>query len=272
MKILKQMIKEGPVFGAEIVGNSPVVMEDYANCDFDFIDINLAHSSLDLGACTEYFNTNRMWNIATVVTVSHLNEAEIRKAFEMNAQAVIVPGVRTKEDMLRVIGAAKFPNFPGGKRSYSRAVKEAHFGGVKYSAQKYLQVCETVEMVIPMCDSKEFIENIDDILSVQGIDAVSFNPVDYALSVGTEDFDTIDYDRQDLAGALKLLVEKCKAAGVEVLLPVWPATYEKVKKLVDGGVKMLEIGSDARDFAAATIKLKAERVDPILNAWVKVTK
>lgn len=269
MRVLKQLVKNGPVFGAEIVGTSPVIVENYANYSFDYVNINLAHSELDLGACAEFFTTCRLWDIAAAVTVSHLNEAEIRKAFGMGAQAVIVPGVQTKDDMLRIIGAAKFPGFPGGKRSYSRAVKEAHYGGADYSAGKYLATCAAVEMVIPMCDSVAFFDNIDGILGVQGIDAVAFNPVDYALSIGAGDFDTIDYERKDLADALQVLAGKCKAAGVEVLLPVWPATYEKARKLADCGVRMLEIGSDTRDFAAAANKVKTEKLAPLLAEFDK---
>ena len=208
-----------------------------------------------------------MSGIAAVVTVSSLNEVEIRKAYEMGAQAVIVPHVHTKADMLEVIGAAKFPNFPNGRRSFDSSVRAAHYGGLLFDSKKFIAECERTEMVIPTCDSKDFLKNIDDILSVEGIDAVAFAPVDFALSENANDFDVIDYDRDDLSRALDILLDKCAGRGLRVVLPVWPATYEKVQRLVDRGCNMLTIGSDTRDFARAASKIKETLVDPLLKEF-----
>ena len=52
--------------------------------------------------------------------------------------------------------------------------------GFQWSA--YMEHENATRLVIPMAESFEFFDNIDDILGVEGIDVINFGPADYSIS------------------------------------------------------------------------------------------
>ncbi len=93
-----------------------------------------------------------------------------------------------------------------------------------------------------MAESPVFFENIDDILSVPGIDAVHFGPADYALSCGFP----VDYAMRhpQVRQAMRLLIKECHARDIKVMLPCFPYEPEQVEELLAEGGDMLLVGND----------------------------
>jgi 4-hydroxy-2-oxoheptanedioate aldolase len=97
-------------------------------------------------------------------------------------------------------------------------------------------------LVIPMAESYEFFDNIDEILDVEGIDIINFGPADYSISRRI----SIDYSMSDPEVDEKLseLIEKAHARGIKVMAPCIPTNADTVTALVKRGVDMVITGND----------------------------
>ena len=121
--------------------------------------------------------------------------------------------------------AAKFP--PLGRRGGESNVRAAAFGYNSFDWNDYIMHQNSDTLVIPMDENYEFTNNIDEILDVEGIDAVNFGLIDYANSLGLK----IGYSMgEEVEHAFKKLVEKAQKNNIGVLGPVVPPTQENIEK------------------------------------------
>ncbi len=98
------------------------------------------------------------------------------------------------------------------------------------------------KLVIPMAESYEFFDNIDEILDIPGIDVINFGPADYSISRRI----SIDYSMSDpeVDERLAELVEKCHARSIKVMAPCIPPVADNVTVLKKKGVDMIIMGND----------------------------
>jgi 4-hydroxy-2-oxoheptanedioate aldolase len=182
----------------------------------------------------------RATQIAALVRVRGTIEPDIRKALELGATGVIIPQVHSGEQMRAIIRAAKFP--PLGRRGGDSSVSSASFGGQGFDWAKYATDANRNSLIIPMAESFEFFDNIDDILMVEGIDVVHFGPADYSLSRGIP----VDYSMRhpEVQERLLFLIDKCHAKGIKVMVPCAPAEESSARQLIEMGCDMLIVGND----------------------------
>jgi 4-hydroxy-2-oxoheptanedioate aldolase len=142
------------------------------------------------------------------------------------------------------VRGAKFP--PQGRRGVDGSVKAARFGSRGFNWEQYIKESNDNTMVLPMAEDFEFIDNIDAIMDVQGIDAINFGPADYASSKCLRTFYKLD--EPVIHAALKEVLEKAKKRNIHVMAPVIPPNVDKLKEAIDMGVDMLIMGSDMLNY------------------------
>ena len=258
---LKETMKKRPVFGMTIYTGAPATVEALGHFGFDFAFIDAEHTPFNVTDLRECVLAARLTGVSPLVRVSCPDMIQIRKAFEMGAEGVIVPHVRTKEDMETCVRGAKFP--PLGRRGYDATVRSAGYGGAGFSAGEYIENSNNTELVIPMAEDFEFMDHIDEMLSVPGIDAINFGPADFALSKNIRIF--YKMDQPDVEAALKTILSKTKSRGISVMAPAVPPTLQNVKSLVAKGVNMVIMGSDMLNFQNALKTIKENAIDAYLK-------
>lgn len=258
---LKEKLKQRKVFGIQIMSCSPAAVEVLARNGYDYVLIDAEHTALDVTELKEMILAARLHGISPIARVTGPYPVEIRKAFEMGAEGVIVPHIKTKEEMELCVCSAKFP--PLGRRGYDCAVRSAGFGAGDYDADAYITNSNETELVIPMAEDHEFIENIDEILSVPGIDAISFGPADFALSKNIRVF--YKMDMPEVAEALDTIIRKAAPKGIYVMAPALPATSETIAHMAQIGVSMLSVGTDLGHLNTSLQATKKTVIDPFLG-------
>lgn len=196
----------------------------------------------------------RLTGISPLVRVTCPDVIEIRKALEMGAEGVIVPHVRNMEEMEICVRGAKFP--PKGRRGYDSTVRSASYGGAGFNASAYIENSNETELVIPMAEDYEFMDNIDDLMSVPGIDAINFGPADFALSKNIRVF--YDINQPEVLEAMKEISIRTKELNIGLMAPAIPPTKESVDTLIARGVNMIILGSDMYNFQSALKNIKGE--------------
>lgn len=238
---LKARMARGTTFGMNIYSTACMAIEVAGNWGLDFVFIDAEHTALGVDRDMEkLLLAARCAAIPSLVRVRGTLEWDIRKALEMGASGVIVPQVHTATQMRQIIQFSKFP--PLGRRGGDSSVRSAGFAGPGFDWAHYTEAENARSVIVPMAESYEFFDNIDEILDVQGIDAVHFGPADYSLSRRLP----VDYrlGNPEVLERLELLIEKCHARAIQVMVPCAPADQESAQRLVDMGSDMLLMGSD----------------------------
>jgi len=260
---LKERMKKGPVFGFAIFTGALCVIEAIGNWGYDFVYLDVEHTSLSVGPDIErQIMAARLAGIPAVIRLTGAHEVDIRKVLEMGVEGVVIPHICTRDDIAGVVRAAKFP--PLGRRGAESNVRAAGFGGPDFSWPEYIRKSNEESLIIPMAEDYEFAENVDDILSVDGIDAINFGPIDYSLSANLP----IGYkiDHPSLYKDYQKIESKARAKGIGIMCPVVPATQENARDMIAKGVNMLILGNDMYHFQNACKNIMAECVAPIRNS------
>ncbi len=256
---LKEKMKKGPVFGMACFTGSTCVIENIAMSGLDFIYLDLEHTDWMLGEDFEkQIMAAKLHDIGVLVRMADDDEVAIRKVLEWGADGVVIPHCKTAEMTRRAVEGAKF--YPLGRRGGETNVRAAGFGYQDFDWNKYIQSQNENTLVIPMDEDFEFTDNIDEILSVKGIDAVNFGPIDYAVSRGLK----IGYSMgEEVKEAFKVLVKKAKEKGIGVLGPVVPPTKENIKEAIADGYTMIILGNDMWHFQKSLKELVKNEVDEV---------
>ncbi|MDD3370155.1 MAG: aldolase/citrate lyase family protein [Lachnospiraceae bacterium] len=262
---LKEKMKKGPVFGMACFTGTTCIVENIALSGLDFIYLDLEHTNYMLDEAFEkQIMAAKLHDISVLVRMADDNEVAIRKVLEWGADGVVIPHCKTKQMAQNAVDGAKF--FPMGRRGGETNVRAAGFGYHDFDWNAYIKEQNENTMVIPMDEDFEFSDNIDEILSVPGIDAVNFGPIDYQVSLGQKVGYTMGDDCKE---AFKLLVGKCREKGIGVLGPAIPPTEENVQKAIDDGYNMLILGNDMWHFQKSVKDLMKGTVEPLRSKNVK---
>lgn len=269
MKSLKEILKERPVFGAGVFTMSTIHIAIFAQLGLDFLMFDIEHTPMAITDAKVMLRTCIANGLHPIVRVSSHDEVEIRKAYEMGAEGVIVPHIRTKEDIQKAVAAARFPTYPGGEnryngtRSYDSNVPAAKYGGRGYDPVQYLDECDRSQMLIAMCEDIQFIENIDEIFSVPGFDAVIFGAFDFGMSEHRADFHKPDIrKREDLNHAFSCLTAKAAEKGIEVFEPLFRTPeVEDIAQAIRAGRRVIRFSFDTHIVQGAMAEHKANIID-----------
>lgn len=258
---LKEIMKKRPVFGMTVYSGSPVVIEALGHFGFDFVFIDAEHTPMSVTDLKECVMAARLTGVSPLVRVTRPDVIEIRKALEMGAEGVIIPHVKSKEDMEICVQGAKFP--PKGRRGYDATVRSAGYGGAGFQASDYIEHSNDTELVIPMAEDYEFMDDIDEIMNVSGIDAINFGPADFALSKNIRVF--YDINQPDVQEAMDEIAKRTTKLGIGLMAPAIPPTEESAKTLISRGVNMVIMGSDMFNFQNVLKNIQQDAIQHIIG-------
>jgi len=238
---MEKMKRGEPVFGSTFYTGTTVAIEVAGNWGLDFAFIDAEHTPVNVDSQMEKLVLAALLaGIAPLVRVRGTNEWDIRKSLEFGATGVIVPQVGTADQARAIVRAARFP--PYGRRGGDASCRSAGFAGPGFQWSAYMEHENASKLVIPMAESFEFFDNIDEILDVEGIDVINFGPADYSISRRI----SIDYSMShpEVDERLAELIEKSHARGIKVMAPCIPPVAENVAALKKRGVDMIIMGND----------------------------
>jgi 4-hydroxy-2-oxoheptanedioate aldolase len=169
--------------------------------------------------------------------------ATASRALDAGAEGVVAPMINTVEDARRFAAAMKFP--PLGERSWGplRAMALDEVDG-----QGYLERANTGSVAIAMIETPRAIDNVDQILAVDGIDGILVGPGD--LSVTLTAGERIDPSGAVAQEAIARIAGRARAAGK--FCAIFCNTVEDARKAVALGAPLIALGVDALLLRAAS--------------------
>jgi 2-keto-3-deoxy-L-rhamnonate aldolase RhmA len=239
---LKKAIREEKIlFGMSIKTPAPNLLEIIGYSGFDFIYVDMEHSTINLESLSEMVLAADLSGLAILVRVSDNNPPEIRKVLEIGAEGVIVPHVNNREEALRAVQAARFT--PDGKRGFHSLVRSSSFNMPPISIEEYTRLSNDGVSLIVQVEEKQAIENIEEITNVRGIDVVLLGPSDLSLSIGLPG----QFQSPEIIKAIDKVIETAKKKGIPIMCSasylIQPVSVENITALVDKGLRLLLLGS-----------------------------
>ena len=235
MKNLRKALQERQLtVGSWIQTGSPVAAEIMAATGYDWIAVDCEHSEIGLERTAELFRAISAYDTLPLVRVRENDTLAIRQVLDLGAAGVIVPLVNNAEQARKAVTAAKYP--PEGVRGFGYCrMNEWGRDFDQYAAEANENIA-----VIVMIESKEAVENIDEILSVPGVDGVFIGPYDMSSTYGL----TGQTEHPIILDACKRVGEACARHGVSAGWHIVLPTEEKFRTARDFGFTMLALGAD----------------------------
>lgn len=229
---IREKLRAGePVIGCQIRTLNPMIAEVYGACGFDYVFIDGEHFPCQPVQVLDLVRGCELGGLEPVLRIVDHDPGKILQYFDMGVTGMIFPHCDTGEQAHALVEAGKYA--PVGKRGFSNTSRATGYGTLPM--KEYKCIANENCMLWPMVESKEAVENIDDIIA-SGIDVLKLGPGDLSDSYGVEISDPI------VQNAIDYVIEKANAAGIPVGAPA--ATVEESVAYIRRGVKLISFSSD----------------------------
>ena len=230
---IKQMWSQGkPVVNGWLAIPNFFSAELMANQPWDSLTIDMQHGLVGYDTLLPMLAAIKP-ETPTMARVPWLEPGIIMKSLDAGCLGIICPMVNSGEEAEQFIQAMRYP--PRGSRSFgpTRAVARH---------DNYAPEANDKTIAMAMVETKQAMDNIDDIMGTDGLDAVYVGPADLANSLGHEP--RLDPVEPEVVEAISLILAKAKEHGLKAGLHNGSAAY--ATKMIEQGFDLVTIMSDAR--------------------------
>ena len=172
------MDNNNSLLGSWIQFAHPAHAEILAKAGFDWLAVDLEHSVISLREAEDLIRIIDLCKVVPLVRMSSNNPVQIARIMDAGAHGVIVPMINTKEEAQAAVDSVFYP--PKGKRGVGLA--RAHEYGAKF--EQYRNWLPENGIVIVQIENIKGVENLREILSVEGIFGFIVGPYDLSSSLG----------------------------------------------------------------------------------------
>lgn len=222
---------DGPALGAWLQMPNPIAAEAVGRLGFDWVGIDTQHGMIGYQELRSMLQAIAISGTPTIVRVAANDPAAIGRALDSGAEGIIVPLIESPEQAARIVDAARYP--PGGHRSWG-AIRPA-MEHVPYSPT----VGDERAVCIAMVETVTGVERIDEIVAVEGLDAIHVGPSDLASSAGLPPM--LELRHPEHRRLVERIARSCRDAGRWA--GIHPASAD-IDWYVDQGFKTLPIYRD----------------------------
>lgn len=212
------------IIGSWITLGNPAIAEIMAKSGFDWLTVDMEHSAITLHQAQHLIQIIELCGVTPLVRVGENNPNLIKRVMDAGAHGVIVPMVNTREDAVNAVNAVKYS--PIGTRGVGLARAQGY--GLEF--ERYRDWVNKESVVIVQIEHIKAVENLENILQVEGVDAFIVGPYDLSGSIGHPG----SFEHPEVCSALKKIRDVSKkfnkVAGYHVILPDAEAVNKKIQE------------------------------------------
>lgn len=214
--------------------------EVMAQCGWDSITVDMQHGVQDYQTMIQCFQAMDRFPVTKLVRVPWNEPGIVGKVLDGGAYGVICPMVNTREEAQALVSYCRYP--PKGQRS-NGPIRAASYG----VAGEYQKTANDEILVIPMIETRQAVENIDEILDVPGIDSIYVGPADLAFSLGKTP--KLDSEDSEQLGMYEKLLAACKKRSIYPGIHCGAPSY--AARMIQMGFRLTTIANDSGLMAKA---------------------
>lgn len=235
----KNQIRGGePRLGVQIGLADPAVVEILGRAGYDWLLVDTEHAASNTLTVQAMLQAGGQTEALVLARVLRLDVDEIRRFLDIGSPGIVCPFMNSGEDARKLVSACRYP--PQGIRGYGPR-RAGIFG---FDATEYFQTANDAILCIPIIESKEAIEKIEEIVATDGIDMVMVGPVDLSISLGV----FMQYDHSKYVAAVEKVSQACRKHGKAMGTGCY--SLEHARRCAAAGDQLLLIGGDDSFMAA----------------------
>jgi 2-dehydro-3-deoxyglucarate aldolase len=217
----------------------------------------MEHTAIDEFAALQMIQIISLSGNVPLVRVGKNDELLIKRVMDSGAHGVLVPMINNKEDAEKAVDSAKYP--PKGKRG--AGLSRAQNYGLGF--QEYINWAEKNSVVIVQIEHIKAVENIQEILAVEGVDGFIIGPYDLSASLGIPG----EFDNPKMIQVIddinKIVKESVKPGGYHVV----HSNHGLLQQKINDGYRFIAYGDDMVFFSE---KIKTEEI--VWKKFIKLKK
>lgn len=182
------LLKSKMMSGQKIYGTmlrliqNPAVCYIAKNSGLDFVMYDCEHASYDMQTLHQLFITGNALGLNSFLRVPELSKDYISRSLDQGAHGVMVPMIETVEMAKKLVNYAKYQ--PVGNRGFAGGIAHVDYimGGKKHV--EIMEQANNTVIAIAQIETKQAVDQADEIAALPGIDALLIGPNDLSLSLG----------------------------------------------------------------------------------------
>ena len=229
-----QLFKSKPIGSWLQIGN-PEFTSMMIESGFNFLVIDMEHGTISDSRLPELIEVFNGTDCIPMVRVAKNDQILIRRALDLGAKGIIVPGVQSKKDVIKAENAIFYP--PKGERGIG--FSKANNYGIEFN--EYFKTSNDNVLFVVQIEHEVAINNINEIFSSNNIDSYIIGPYDLSGSMGiVGEFNNPEYVK-NLDIIKKAAVKNGIKSGIHVVSP----GVEYLKSAIKDGYEFIAYSTDA---------------------------
>jgi len=222
--------------GIRLDFTSSAIVESLTGLGLDFVYFDLEHGPSSVESCQDMFRAAEIAGLTPLVRVSSYDIGYVDRLLDSGAMGIIFPHCNTKKDAEAAVRAVKYP--PQGERGAGG--RPLTLSGM--SITDYVRAANQETMVITMIEELEALDNLPEILTVEGLDVLWVGRVDLSVSAGIPG----KLDDPKVQNAVKRIIKEGRAAGKAVGVGAINASRpDQVKEFINQGARFFSLDTTA---------------------------
>ncbi|KAF2401377.1 HpcH/HpaI aldolase/citrate lyase family protein [Trichodelitschia bisporula] len=236
------LLRGGPTFGVWQTLPGANLSRAIARSGVEWICIDTEHGNIDATDAQMHESVAAIaaCGVSPIVRIPANEAWMIKRALDAGAHAILVPLIKTAEDVRRLVSAAKFP--PLGSRGFGSPFSMEKFaaGSRIPTATEYLQQANDALATIVQIETAEAYTNIEEIAQAPGVDMFFVGPFDLGNNIGYPILDGSLHE--ELKKAIGRIFEVARKAGKAT--GIYCTSGEQAKGFADMGFNMISVAAD----------------------------
>ena len=180
-KAKEKLINGEPILGIFQGFNSMDLIEMCGYSGYDFIILDTEHGPMSAETCIPMICAAERTDMVPVIRVCENEKNYVLKALDVGAMGIVFPMINTVEDAKKAIFLTKYIQKGDEKREEFRGmvnVSRAAGYGITNDLNMHIETSNNETMIIVQFETKEAIENLDEILKLKEIDVILIGSMD----------------------------------------------------------------------------------------------
>jgi len=231
---VKQMLQQGKVsVGALVQMPSPPIVSLLAGSGFDWLLIDMEHGAISIDTAQRMIDATKGTPTTPFVRITWNHHWLAKPVLDSGAMGVVTPTVNSKEEAIAAVAALRYP--PEGVRGFGPAMAAARWG---LTVPDYAKVANREILGILLIEDIAAVNNIEEILSVPGVDAVFVGLFDLSGSMGL--LGQVTHPKVEEAA------QKVLAAAKAAKVPVGTIalTPDDINRRISQGFQLIAVATD----------------------------
>lgn len=244
---MKNLLKDKIEAGAAPVGVFSVLgginaAEALSLTGVDYIIFDTEHGPYDVEHAVLLLRAAELHDTTALVRVKDSSRASVLKMLDIGAAGIIIPQVQTLEEVKSIVESGKY--YPVGRRgmSFARGAGYGEYEYAKGEIQDYFDTCNRQSLLIPQCETVGCLEQIEEIMQLDGVDGVFVGPYDLSMTMGI----ARQFDHPDFLAALERIKKAARDAGKFTI--IYCADAALGRQRLQEGFDSVAVGNDVNFF------------------------